>query len=208
MLEMQEKIKIKTKYCPCCGSDDVTTRYLKANIVSELIMSKHISFDEIHEKWTPVDFSLPVIYCRECVREYEISESDDARHDASCVSLGLLSPQQIKAIRRKHGFRSAEKFSSFLGLGAKTVTQWEARRRIPNKSSVILIKIFHALGTEGFKECLQKHKDEIKIQEERNYLFVASKMERRGRRKGIKNSNGYNKNPKCKRWKKSVSEEC
>ena len=163
MIEMQEKIRIKTKCCPCCGSDDVTTRYVKANVVSELIESKHVSFDEIKAKWTPVDFFLPVIYCRVCVGEYEISESDDARHDASCVSLSLLSPQQIRAIRRKHGFRSAEKFSSFLGLGTKTITQWEARRRIPNKSSVILIKIFDALGTELFKKCLQKHKNQSEI---------------------------------------------
>ena len=54
---------------------------------------------------------------------------------------GLLSPEQIRAIREKAGLTQAA-MAFWLGVGEKTYTRWEAGKSYQNKSSDNLIRLF------------------------------------------------------------------
>lgn len=66
--------------------------------------------------------------CKDCgnyVENPRITEADlRAFYDAYKSAAGLLTSEEIVAIRKKHGL-SAERFAQLLGFGAKTVTRHE-----------------------------------------------------------------------------------
>ncbi len=76
--------------------------------------------------------------CGECVMPPELwKRLEEVRYER----LGLLKPDEIKAVRQRAGLIQSE-ISEKLGIGEKTYTRWEAGRSIQNKSNDTLIRLF------------------------------------------------------------------
>lgn len=97
--------------------------------------------------------------CGECVLPPElICRLDEARY----VRLGLLRPDEIKAVRDRAGLTQAQMCEK-LGIGEKTYTRWETGRSIQNKSNDTLIRLFD-MNPELFDKLqLQRNPEREKV---------------------------------------------
>ena len=68
--------------------------------------------------------TLPVHVCPSCGLEFLDDEAETLKHEAVCVHLGVLSPEEIRGIRRMHGMSRAA-FSKVTGLGEAALNRWE-----------------------------------------------------------------------------------
>lgn len=76
--------------------------------------------------------------CGECIIPPSLwKRLEEVRYER----LGLLKPDEIKAVRQRAGLTQSE-ISEKLGIGEKTYTRWEAGRSIQNKSNDTLIRLF------------------------------------------------------------------
>ena len=139
MFEYKEKIKIKSRFCPECMSDNVKLDH----VLHEL---------EIKQGWIQVSFFLPVVSCNDCQATSNALEAKDAVHDATCIAMGVLPPLEIKRIRKEMGFSNAVDFAKFLGVGESTVKRWEARISFPDRNQMKLINIAKIVGVENFSK--------------------------------------------------------
>ena len=67
---------------------------------------------------------LPIHVCPSCGLEFLDDEAETLKHEAVCAHLGVLSPNEIRGIRRMHGMSRAA-FSRVTGLGEATLNRWE-----------------------------------------------------------------------------------
>ena len=68
--------------------------------------------------------TLPIHVCPSCGFECLDDEAETLKHEAICAHLGVLSPNEIRGIRRMHGMSRAA-FSKVTGLGEATLNRWE-----------------------------------------------------------------------------------
>ena len=78
--------------------------------------------------------------CDSCGERILSAELSQAIEGLRYERLGMLTPEEIKAVRERTGL-SQEEMSSLVGVGAKTYTRWESGRSIQNKSSDNLIRL-------------------------------------------------------------------
>jgi putative zinc finger/helix-turn-helix YgiT family protein len=67
---------------------------------------------------------------------------------------GLLSPDEIRAIREHHGLTQAE-LAQLLRLGANTLSRWEAGRNVQTAAMDVLLRLVRDLP--GSLEYLREH---------------------------------------------------
>jgi HTH-type transcriptional regulator/antitoxin MqsA len=67
---------------------------------------------------------VPVEDCEACGESFSGPKAARIRHEAIGRALGLLPPQDIRAIRERLG-QSHEHFAKLLGVGVDRLTQWE-----------------------------------------------------------------------------------
>lgn len=91
-----------------------------------------------------VDF--PVHSCASCGRSYRGSDAGSIEHEAVCRHLGLLTPDEIRAIRRQFGMSRAE-FAEVTGLGEATIARWERGAVTQNRANDRFLRIVRR--TEG-----------------------------------------------------------
>lgn len=77
---------------------------------------------------------VPVWTCEACGAAYTDGEGEDARHEAVCRHLGLLSPLEIRNLRSKHSLTQAE-LAQLTGFGEASIKRWEAGTILQNVSS-------------------------------------------------------------------------
>lgn len=77
---------------------------------------------------------VPVWTCDACGAAYTDGEGEDARHEAVCRHLGLLSPLEIRNLRSKHSLTQAE-LAQLTGFGEASIKRWEAGTILQNSSS-------------------------------------------------------------------------
>ncbi len=70
----------------------------------------------------PVD--LPVRVCGACDFEYLDEEGERLQHEALCRHLGVLTPWDIREIRKSHGMTRSQ-FAELTGLGEASLGRWE-----------------------------------------------------------------------------------
>ena len=68
--------------------------------------------------------TLPVHVCPSCGLEFLDDEAETLKHEAVCAHLGVLSPNEIRGIRRTHGVSRAA-FSKMIGIDEATLARWE-----------------------------------------------------------------------------------
>ena len=77
---------------------------------------------------------IPVHTCTPCAVSFTGEEAAHIEHEAVCRHLGMLTPDEIRALRNRHGLSRAA-FSRLTGFGEATLARWEGRRVIQNTSS-------------------------------------------------------------------------
>lgn len=106
--------------CPMCGSQAITTREKRDEYVYGTGASA-----------VTLQIDLPVRQCESCHFEYLDHESERLIHNAVCRHLGFLSPDEVKAIRKRNEMSRAD-FAKVTGLGEATIGRWEAGTVIQN----------------------------------------------------------------------------
>lgn len=77
---------------------------------------------------------LPVRVCTECGFEFLDHEAETLQHEAICAHLDVLTPKEIRGIRKVHGMSRAA-FSRVTGLGEATLNRWENAILIQNTAN-------------------------------------------------------------------------
>ena len=67
---------------------------------------------------------VPVRRCEACDFEYLDDEAERLKHGAICRHLGVLSPDEIRHIRKELGMTRA-KFAQVTGFGEASLNRWE-----------------------------------------------------------------------------------
>ena len=108
--------------CEMCGTPGLTT---------ELVRDPFIYGTGSEAVELSVD--IPVHTCSHCAVSFTGTEAEAIQHDAVCRHLGLLTPDEIRAIREQAGLSRAA-FARLTGFGEATVARWERREVIQNTS--------------------------------------------------------------------------
>ena len=116
--------------CPICGRGD-----LEARVIDDVF--------EFASEDGPVRVEahgVPVEICSACGEILSGAESASVRHRAICQALGLLSPEDIRAIRKHLGLTQAE-FSKLTGIGEATISRWERGRLLQNRANDLYLRL-------------------------------------------------------------------
>lgn len=74
---------------------------------------------------------VPVRTCLDCGFQFTDHEAEDARHEAVCRHLGVLTPRQVCELRMRYGFSRAE-FARLTRIGEASLARWESGSLIQN----------------------------------------------------------------------------
>ena len=99
--------------CPQCAADAITT-------FQHLVTFRYGS----GESAVDLSVNLPLRRCGSCELEFIDAEAEGLKHDAVCKHLGVLSPDEIRQIRKSYGMTRAT-FAEVTGLGEATLNRWE-----------------------------------------------------------------------------------
>lgn len=84
------------------------------------------------------------LHCDRCGEvQVRLDDADAAERRAGALvrrTLGLMQPEEIRALRENLGLTQAE-LESRLGLGAKTVVRWESGRVMQSKATDNLLRL-------------------------------------------------------------------
>ena len=78
--------------------------------------------------------SVPVRTCGDCGFRYTDEEAETARHDATCRHLGVMTPREVEATRRRLGLSRAE-LSKISRIGEASLARWENGLLIQNSAN-------------------------------------------------------------------------
>jgi DNA-binding transcriptional regulator YiaG len=65
-----------------------------------------------------------VMTCNQCGFQFTDEVAEEARHEAVCRHLGVMTPKEIKEIRKSYGMSRAE-FSHLTRIGEASLARWE-----------------------------------------------------------------------------------
>ena len=128
----------KLQRCPNCGHAPLR----------DATITDRFPYEMGEEAPVMVEVSdVPVQVCDQCGEQYLGPEAAKAQHMAVCRALGLLTPDQIKAIRERFGPTQAE-FARLTGIGEATISRWERGRMLPNRAMDRYLRLLNARPEE------------------------------------------------------------
>lgn len=149
---MDTETKKKLKRCANCGYGPLR---------EESITDRFEYWDDGDEPITIEASGVPVEVCPNCGERYFGPASVRVKHAAVCRTLGLLTPEEIQAIRERFGPTQSE-FAKLTGIGEATISRWERGRMLPNRAmdhylrlldrNPANVQILHALGTRPLED--------------------------------------------------------
>jgi len=101
--------------CPVCGLGELRRRFISESY-------EHKDRDQVVTVQTR---NVPLEDCPVCGETFSGPEAARIRHDALGIALGLLQPQEIRALRERCGVASNE-FARLLGVGGDRLREWES----------------------------------------------------------------------------------
>jgi putative zinc finger/helix-turn-helix YgiT family protein len=113
----------ESSLCPNCGSTDISTTW------TEDAFSYGVGTEQVQ-----LTARVPLRTCAACGYQYYDEEAEDARHEAVCRHLGVQTPAEIQALRKKYGLSRAE-FADLTKLGDATIARWERGALIQNAAN-------------------------------------------------------------------------
>ena len=72
---------------------------------------------------------LPVRRCDHCDFDYLDDEGERLKHEVVCRHLGVLTPQEVRGIRKRLGL-SRSAFAQLTGIGEASLSRWESGIKI------------------------------------------------------------------------------
>ena len=126
---------------------------------------------------------VPVHTCSECELSFTGEAAEIQRHGAICRHLGVLTADEIRALRQQHGMSRAA-FARFTGFGEASLARWERREVVQNTSSDRYLRllgdpvVFHRLSAMLDSVDSTAMRDSI---EARMAVFVMLPVERQNR---------------------------
>ena len=81
---------------------------------------------------------MPVYTCADCGYQFAGAEGEEARHEAVCRHLGVLTPKEIVAVRESTGLTRTQ-FSECTRIGIASLKRWETGALIQNAANDDLI---------------------------------------------------------------------
>jgi putative zinc finger/helix-turn-helix YgiT family protein len=93
--------------------------------------------------------NVPHCVCLNCDLEYLDERAETIRHAAVCHHLGLLSPEEILAVRERYGMTQQE-FANTTNIGRASLARWESGALFQNASNDSFIYLL------GFTENMDK----------------------------------------------------
>lgn len=92
------------------------------------------------DKGVEITVTVPVIRCDNCDFVFTDQRAERARHRAVCDFLGLLSPEDIKRIRKTLLGMTRETFHAAYGLSQASVERWENGKLLQGEAADTLIR--------------------------------------------------------------------
>jgi putative zinc finger/helix-turn-helix YgiT family protein len=134
------------RQCPSCGHRPLVAQRIRDDF----------EYGADDERISVVAEAVPVLSCPACGEVLYGPEAAAVRHEAICRALGLLSPNEIKAIRERIG-PSQEDFARLTGIGVATLSRWERGRLLQTRALDRYLRLLDALPqTVQFLETLKK----------------------------------------------------
>ena len=121
--------------CPQCGERSITT-YLHHDTFTYGSGDTAATLEVVE---------LPVRRCGACEVEFLDHEGQRLRHDAVCRHLGVLTPGEIRDIRKKLNMTRAA-FAEITGLGDATLNRWENGAVIQNRANDRYLRLLACPG--------------------------------------------------------------
>src|SRR4051812_40729041 len=121
---MNTGTKKKLQRCPECGHSPLREETITDRFEYRADEEEPISIEVA---------GVPVEVCPNCGERYFGPAAVRVQHAAVCRALGLLTPEEIQAIRERFGPTQAE-FARLTGIGEATISRWERGRMLPNRA--------------------------------------------------------------------------
>ena len=99
--------------CPLCDNAEITTSW-----------NPDVFNYGSGESMVKLIVDVPVRRCEGCDFEYLDDEAERLKHGAVCRHLGVLSPDEIRHLRKGFGMTRA-KFAQVTGIGEASLNRWE-----------------------------------------------------------------------------------
>jgi HTH-type transcriptional regulator/antitoxin MqsA len=121
---MDTGTKKKLQRCPNCGHSPLR----------EEMITDRFEYRGDDEEPRMIEIpNVPVEVCPNCGEKYFGPAAVRVQHAAVCRDLGLLTPEEIQAIRERFGPTQAE-FARLTGIGEATISRWERGHMLPNRA--------------------------------------------------------------------------
>lgn len=127
----------ESRVCDQCGAGSVTKRFDD----DRFRYGKEDNFVELTAH-------VAVWTCSACGFSYTDGDAEEARHRAICRHLGVLSPDEIVALRRRHGLTQAD-LAYLTAFSEASVKRWEGGLLIQNQSSDRLLRVLDQPGVSA-----------------------------------------------------------
>ena len=103
-----------------------TTRRRCAECGSAVATSWHSHVFQYGSGASTVDLAVrvPVRRCSDCDFDYLDDEGERIKHEAICRHLNVLTPSEIRGIRKRYGL-SRTAFAKITGVGEASLSRWE-----------------------------------------------------------------------------------
>lgn len=124
--------------CPICGKRSVTT-YLHHDTFTYGSGDTAATLEVVE---------LPVRRCGACAIEFLAHDGQRLRHDAVCRHLGVLTPGEIRDIRKKLNMTRAA-FAEFTGIDEATLNRWENGVAIQGAADDRYLRTLAAAGSKA-----------------------------------------------------------
>lgn len=158
-----ETLKIEKKLCMCCMEEHEvrTVRVREQNVFKGV----EVSYDATYEYCEPADEYIAT--------EEMLSANDMAMKNAYRQAMGLLTTEQIGAIRAKYGISQSD-LAALLGWGGKTITRYESHQVQDIAHNTILVKLDS--DPEWFIELLKSARERISPEAYAKYMTTAAAL--------------------------------
>ncbi|MCY4100579.1 MAG: type II toxin-antitoxin system MqsA family antitoxin [Rhodobacteraceae bacterium] len=115
--------------CPLCGGNDIKLEWVDYTF-------NYGSGDDV----TEINAIVPVMSCEACDIEFLDNEGERIKHEAICRHHGVLTPNEIKEIRKKYNY-TQEGFAKVTKFGIASLNRWERGASIQSPSTDNLLRL-------------------------------------------------------------------
>ncbi len=156
-------IRTEKRLCTSC---------MEKHAVAEVLLQEHTTY-----KGNTIEYQVHSFYCDNTdelyVDEEQMSENDIALKDAYRKKMGLLTSQQIRAVRTQYDI-SQRDLCILLGWGEKTITRYEGHQVQDRAHDAILKKI--GADPQWFLILLEESKTKLSANAYERYLEVSRRL--------------------------------